>query len=203
MKTSHLPSLLSIGLALCLFAPFANAQIVNGGFETGTATTAPPWVYSDPSNFTGFGSNTSFAHSGTRYAFLGATGTNGTMSQTFNTVAGAIYSISFFLANDGTTPPNLFQAMFNGIQFVSLTNVGRFGYTQFTGTGFATAATSTLTFTYRNDADFFRLDDVSVNRVSAVPESSLGLVGLATLGLLCVVHYRGTAARRSAAVAIG
>ncbi len=210
MKPSRiLPLLLcSAAFSFAAFAPSARAQIVNGGFETGTSTTAPPWTFVDPSNFTGFGSDAAFANSGSRYAFLGASqttgnpGGTGTLSQTFNTIAGVVYQISFFLANDGGTPPNSFVAMFNGIPFFTLTpNSPGFAYTQFGGFVTATGASSTLSFQYRNDADFFRLDDVTVNRTSAVPDSSLGWLALPTLGLLCLVHYRGTKTRKASAIA--
>lgn len=208
MKPSRILPVLfcSAAFSLAAFVPSAQAQIVNGGFETGTSTTAPPWTFVDPSNFTGFGSDAAFANSGSRYAFLGASPTSGnpsgigTLSQTFNTIVGVVYQISFFLANDGGTPPNSFVAMFNGISFFTLApNSPGFGYTQFGGLVTATGASSTLSFQYRNDADFFRLDDVTVNRANAVPDSSLGWLALPTLGLLCFVHYRGRKAGAAAA----
>lgn len=56
--------------------------------------------------------------------------------------------------------------MFNGVPIAALSvalNSAPFGYTNFTATVLASGATSTLQFQYRNDDDFFRLDDVSVN----------------------------------------
>lgn len=199
-KSRILPLLLCVAAFSCgAFAPSAHAQLVNGGFETGTFS---PWVVNDSSNFTNIGPDPAFAHSGTYHANLGATNTIGTLSQTFNTIAGVVYQISFFLANDGGTPPNSFVAMFNGIPFFTLApNSPGFAYTQFGGLVTATGASSTLSFQYQNDADFFRLDDVSVDRTNAVPESSMAWLALPTLGLLCLVHYRGTKTRAASTLA--
>jgi hypothetical protein len=205
MKTSfRLPSLLSItALAIALFASAhpASAQnvIANGGFESGTSTSAPPWVLTDLSNNSNFGSNSVFANSGTRYANLGAEATLGTLTQSFNTVPGVSYTLSFFLAHDVTiAPSNQFSVAFNGtvIPGSTLTNVGTFGYTNFTFSGLvATSSTSTLEFRFTDNDDFFRLDDVSV-----VPEPSTYALLIAG-GMLGLVQYRRNQRRRAAAQA--
>ncbi|MGI9088030.1 MAG: hypothetical protein ACR2HH_09880 [Chthoniobacterales bacterium] len=149
----------------------ADERLQNGGFETGSF---PPWTFTDnnpPPPFINVGGDSAFAHSGTYHANLGSSPMTGTLSQTFQTVAGAMYTISFYLANDGTPNPamgsfNSFMTTFNGLAIAgisALTNSAPFGYTLFTGTATATGASSTLQFTFQNDADFFRLDDVSVN----------------------------------------
>ncbi len=191
MKT--IQSVLTIFCAavlISLVAPQTRAQVVNGGFETGTSTTAPPWVIVDSSNFTGFGTDPSFAHSGSRYSFLGSTSTIGTLTQAINTIAGAPYQLSFWLANDGGLPPNSFQALFNGITLVSLTNSPGFRYTQFLANFIGTGAPADLQFRNRNDQDFWRLDDVSVT-LAAVPElGATAWLALPAFTALLLLHFR-------------
>ena len=186
-------SLCIAGLVTFSFAPSAEAQLQNGGFESGSFS---PWVVNDLSMFTMVGSDAAFAHSGSFYANLGATGV-GTLSQTFNTMPGSTYSLSFFLAHDVTgTPSNQFSVFWNGtvIAGSTLTNVGAFGYTNFTFNGLTSpGSTSTLQFQYTDNDDFFRLDTVTV-----VPEPSTYAFMLSGVGLLGLVQYRRAKARRSA-----
>jgi hypothetical protein len=185
MKTIHSLLILCAAIAISLAAPQTHAQVTNGGFETGTF---PPWTSVDSSNFQGIGSDSAFAHSGSRYAFLGATGTIGTLSQTINTTAGVFYTLSFWLANDGGAPPNSFQAFFNGIAIMpALNNAAGFGYTQFFGGFIGTGAPGVLEFRSRNDADFWRLDDVVVG----VPESgATALLALPAFAAMLLVRSR-------------
>lgn len=175
-------------------AATADAQLVNGSFESGSFS---PWVVNDPSNFTMLGNDSAFAHSGTWYANLGASPGFGTLSQTFNTTPGATYTLSFWLAHDVTNAPsNQFSVFWNGtvIAGSTLTNVGTFGYTNFTFSGLASpGSTSTLQFQYRDNDDFFRLDTVTV-----VPEPSTYALMLSGIGLLGLAQYRRSKARRSA-----
>jgi hypothetical protein len=196
MKSIPLSSLSLCVAALISFSSAATseAQLVNGSFESGSFS---PWVVNDPSGFTMLGSDSAFAHTGTFYANLGASPNVGTLSQTFNTTPGTTYSLSFWLAHDVTaTPSNQFSVFWNGtvIAGSTLTNVGTFGYTNFTFTGLtAPGSTSTLQFQYRDNDDFFRLDTVSV-----VPEPSTYAFMLSGVGLLGLVQYRRAKARRSA-----
>jgi hypothetical protein len=182
----------ALALFNCTSVAFAD-QVVNGGFETGTFS---PWVVNDPSGmppgqFSGIGSDSAFAHSGTHYAYLGALGTTGTLSQTLTTTPGQKYSLSFWLANDGTVPPNSFSVFFNGVLISAMTNVAVFPYTNFTFSNLmATGSSTVLSFQYRNDDDFFRLDDVSVNP-SGVPDNGSTLwLALPAVALLAALHLR-------------
>ncbi len=161
-------------------------QIVNGGFESGNFA---PWVLNDPSGFSNIGTDSAFAHSGTFHANLGAVGAIGTLTQTFSTIAGQQYNLSYWLANDSGVQPNSFAVFFNNVQIASLTitNSAVFDYTNFMATITASGTSSTLQFRYRHDDDFFRLDDVSVN---PVPEPSAALFVLAGAGVLGLVQYR-------------
>jgi hypothetical protein len=185
---------------LCTTVWSANAvNIVNNpGFETGDFT---GWTVNDPSNFTGVGNDAAFAHSGTHYAFLGATPNTGSLSQSLATMAGQSYTLSFWLANDATPglgPTTAFAAFFNGVSVFALPgNSPVFGYTQFTISGLvATGAATTLEFRYRHDNDFFRLDDVSVSVPEAFSTIWLSLPAFGALGLL---HFSRARTRKSLA----
>jgi len=192
---------LRLPLALCAlafsaftFTPAANAQnlIVNGGFEDGFAS----WTLT-PGTFSFAGNDPMFAQSGNGFANLESTGSIASLSQSFATVVGQTYSISFFLANDSGVTPNFFAAFFNGTQGYSTTNATVFGYTQIQFNAVATTTSSTLQFQFRHDDDFFRLDTVTV-----IPEPSTNaLMILSAAGLLGVVQYRRVKARRLSAEA--
>ena len=187
MKNTLARSIFCAAALLCTVAWNAKAvNIVNNpGFETGSFS---GWTVNDPSNFTNIGNNPLFAHSGTFHANLGAQGVTGSLSQSLTTVAGTSYTLSFWLANDSSTTPNSFAAFFNGVQVFAIANSAVFGYTQFTIAGLiATGSSTVLDFRYRHDADFFRLDDISVD-ASSVPETAstiwLALPTFAALGLV-------------------
>jgi hypothetical protein len=84
--------------------------LTNGGFETGDFTS---WTYCNPAgaaypgtlkktsdNFVAHGQAYA-AHSGIYYYLDGAVGSDDYVSQTFSTVIGATYNISFWLFNHG------------------------------------------------------------------------------------------------------
>jgi hypothetical protein len=164
-------------------ATSANAQVVNGGFETGDFT---GWTVVDPSGFTNVGNDPLFAHSGMYHANLGASPNVGTLTETFTTTPGQTYTFAFWLANDGAAgggEVNQFDALWNGTPVLTQTNVPVSLYTQYSFSLVAPTASTTIEFDYRNDDDFFRLDDVSATL--PVPEPSamwLGLSGVALLG---------------------
>ena len=182
MKRSRLFTAVSCAAASLYLAcaPAAPAQVVNGGFESGDLS---PWMVTDSSNFTELGSDSAFAHTGSYYVALGATGVLGSLSQVLVTSPGTMYSISFWLANDGGAPPNEFDVFWNGASVFSSMNSPNSGYISFSFNNLLAAGpATTLEFRYRNDADFFRLDDISA---TVVPESStlsLALLGFALGG---------------------
>ncbi len=193
-------------LALLAFASAASSlradqRVVNGGFETGSF---PPWVASDPNPpppFIGVGNDSGLAHSGNNYAYLGSSPANGTLTQTLNTVAGAMYQVSFWLATFTGTPPtnmpsNFFLATFNGMTIFTGTNILATPYTQYTGMFTASGATSTIQFTFRNNEDYFNLDDVSVMGPAPVPDQgSTLLLALPALGALVLSQRLGRKTR--------
>lgn len=173
---------------------------MNGGFESGAFS--PGWTLTDPDPMgalSNVGSDPLFAHSGTYHANLGtpfppASPTVASLSQTLSTAPSGMYTLSFWLAHDiDVAPSNVFQVFFNGSLLQTLTNVGTFGYTNFTFAGLIASGPSTvLEFRLTDSDDFFRLDDVSVTGPAGVPESSSTLwLLLPTCCALGLVHRRG------------
>ena len=165
-------------LTFSLVHPAGADQIVNGGFETGSFS---GWTVNDPSGFTNIGPNPLFAESGTYHANLGAKGLLGTLSQNVGTTMGQSYQLSFWLTSDSDVPPNEFDVFWNGVEILNLVNLPAQDYTHYSFTVSATSNMTPLVFQYRNDDDFFRLDDVALS----VPETSstLGLLLLSVTGL--------------------
>lgn len=124
--------------------------------------------------------------------FLGA----GFLSQTISTTAGQDYDVTFWMSNpnpgagdpsqivlaavvlDGsiipftftTSTPVLGQTITGGTTLLSLSGVDFvFGFKQFTATFTATAPTHFISFSFRNDAQFFGFDDGSVALASPPP----------------------------------
>ena len=205
MKPTLARKIFCIAALFCAAAWNANAnQVADPGFEASADGPGPhpfsaSWVNIDPSGFSGVGGDSAFAHSGNNYAFLGATPGTGSLNQSFSTVAGQAYSLSFWLANDitaGLPSGNSFRVLFNGIQVFTLTNSGAFSYTQFGANVVATGATSSLEFIYNHNNDFWRLDDVNVSVPEAFSTIWLALPAFGALGLL---HFSRARARKSLA----
>lgn len=183
----------------------AQSVILNGGFESDTFQ--PGWNVVDASNNSNVGplNNSLFAgaREGANWANLGADPNIGFLSQTFSTTPGVQYTFSFSLATDQTgtaAPSNFFQALFNGVALLTLTNnaetdfnVNR-GYVDYVFSNANTVASGTegtIEFHYQHGDDFFRLDAVSV-----VPEpSTVSLLAMSAVGGLVFAYRR---MRRSA-----
>ena len=160
--------------------PASATLVTNGGFEIGDFT---GWTQSGNTGYTSVQS--SFPLSGTFSAFFGPLGSDGFISQALATTPGQSYTVSFWLANfvPGTTEePNGFHLSWGGSEIFSLLNAPNLGgYTQYSFVAQATSSSTTLSMGFRNDLDYFILDDVDVSPVpipGAVWLLGSGIVGL-------------------------
>jgi hypothetical protein len=184
--TMHRISTAFLALALWLISGAASADLVaNGSFETGDFTS---WTQSGNTGFT-FVDGT--PHSGKYAAWLGPEGSLGYLSQQLTTVAGTQYDLDFWLRHEpfGTGMPNEFDVFWGGVLVDQMTDLGSFPYTEYNVILPAAPAASTeLKFGFREDTDYFQLDDVSVQPVPA-PEIGTGpgtviLLGSGLIALL-------------------
>ena len=150
--------------------------VTNGGFETGNLT---GWsltgVTSGPAyNGIDYGVDAADAYSGNYGAFFGPPGGIMTLSQTLSTTPGTNYTISFWLAQDTDVTPgytNSLAVLLGSTTAYSATNIAAQDYTFYTVSGVASTASDLLRFSFRNDAGYFSLDDVSViASTSSTPE---------------------------------
>lgn len=156
------------------------AIIVNGGFETGNFG---GWTQAGNTGFTSVSSL--FEHTGTFGAALGPAGSVGSLSQTFSTAVGTLYELSYWLesVNNGGFKPNSFTTKVGNTVLFSDTNINPQNYKQYTYDFVASAAQTTLTFSFQNDPAYFGLDDVSVIAKGTAPEpTTVALLGLGLLG---------------------
>ena len=172
----------AVALALGAIGP-ANA-LVNGGFETGDLT---GWTVSGNSGFIGVqcpGPGPTVAE-GDCSAFAGPVGSLGFISQAFATTPGDQLVFTFQVAFDGGTPSefsvDLDLGTGNARTLLDLVNpAASGGFDEFTVTGTAELASTTLSFNLRDDPGFIFLDVVTAR----VPEpTSLALLGAGLAGL--------------------
>jgi len=143
--------------------------ITNGGFETGNTS---GWVVTNPANIF-VSSYLPNVHSGG--SAVGGWSVYGhdipvTYSQSFDTVAGETYTISFWAQNKGSHLPadNSILVTWNGATVGSVVDIAFAGsasnYTEFSYTFTATSSSSTLAFAVVNNVNYTYLDDISVVR---------------------------------------
>jgi hypothetical protein len=166
----------------------AQELVTNGGFETGDFS---GWTQFGQTDFSGA---SPFAPYVGDFAYeFGQVGGTGGIFQWLATTPGTTYTLSFWLMNEGTEPPNLFDVAWNGTSVLNLTDVPDFGYTFFSYDVMATAVSTELRFTARNDDFYWDLDEVSVSAPGEVVPEPATMTLLAT-GLLGLA---GTRRRRS------
>src|SRR5262245_15596445 len=171
---------IAIGAAI---AVSVQAQVVNGGFETGDFT---GWTQWGDTSFTGVDSSSVYGvgpHSGVSEAYFGPTGGFGGIQQNLIAPANSTITVSFWMAQAFGSIGTQMYATLDGQTLVSLTDFADTDYRQFTATVTTTNANPLLQFAFYDPPDWFILDDVT-----AVPEpASLGLLGL---GLLLTLRRR-------------
>ena len=176
-------------------ASWASTDLVaNGGFETGSFSS---WTLSgNTSTDTTYVLNSPISlNGGTFEALFGPVGSLGFLSQTLTTVPGQHYDLSFWLQHvpSGEGTPSRFQLSWDGVVIDDRTDLATFRYTRFAYPGvIATGFSTDLKFGFREDPDYFQIDDVSVSVLASVPEPGMPL--LFGSGLALVLAYR---ARRS------
>ena len=142
------------GQALINFLSGISPEVPNGGFETGDLSF---WTQSGNTSSTGVDAGD--AHSGNYGAYFGAVGSLGFISQDLTTVPGQSYVLSFWALNGGATNTEMYVYC-NGTQ-LDMVNGPTFGWSNFQFTVTANYPTTFLEFGFRNDPNYFYLDDIT------------------------------------------
>jgi hypothetical protein len=170
--------------------------VVNCGFETGVLS---PWAVSGnttdpPGGFDGseYGSDAGDAATGNFGFYAGPIGSALVLTQTLTLMTQEEYEFTFAIEDDAANPDpatytQQFSATLNGDTLLTLTNpvtVGSFTTESFL-VDIETITSDSVSFSFRNDTNYWSFDDVVVVALgSAIPEpSSLMLVAGSLLGL--------------------
>ena len=144
--------------------------VQDGGFEAGDFTywTLSGGLTAYTNNFVDDGTYTSYSPlAGNYFAAVGQVATLAYLSQPLPTRAGQFYLLSFWLENPSGATPNQFLVQWNtnststNVIFNQL-NMGTFGWSNLQFVVNASTNLTTLQFGFRNDIDYFALDNVSV-----------------------------------------
>lgn len=167
--------------------PATGANLIrNAGFESGDLK---DWDLSGNQSFSGVSGFEPMA--GAFAAFLGPSGTSGSLAQTLATSAGDQYEISFWLRNE-IDGGNVFQVSFDGMPLLlDLRAQAAFAFRRYSFVRTATSSAATLRFTYRHDPSYWHLDEISVTRLgAAIPEPATWATMIGGLGLVGAAYRR-------------
>ena len=193
------------GILVPFWLSISQSVLQNGGFEMGNFsawtllgnTVSGGLIYNAVE---GPSSGFAVANSGTYGAFLGDI-QMASLSQSFGTVAGQYYLLSFWVVNPSSgSGQNLVVNWISGgitNTLLSWPSPGVFAWTNLQYLVAATGTNATVMFGAENDTSYFGLDDVSVTPVPspgfttlAPSGSDLQLSWLASTGLVYQVQYK-------------
>ncbi len=166
--------------------------VLNCGFED--ATKFADWTTGG--NFEFADVDPSSAHSGNLGVQVGPVDRDGSLSQVITDTAGAV-SLDFWLANLGGSP-NDFSVLWDGVVVSTadtpVTDASPFTYTEQGPVTLTSTGSDTLEFLFRQDNDYWLLDDVSVVQT---PEPGSILLLITVVGL-CGIAFKKRGARNAA-----
>ena len=140
--------------------------VLDPGFENGL--TGWTLVTNDTGNDTVVGG---VSNSGAASFEFGQQGSAATLSQTLTTTPGELYTVSFWLENDGGTP-NSFTASWDSQTLMSIVDGPAQSFTQYTFDVVASSTSTDLVFAGQDDPSYLHLDDVSVTPTPSIESAS-------------------------------
>ncbi len=162
-------------------------DVGNGDFETGDFSYWNFNAQDFPANFVGAVTNGwndfdgyDYILSGEFSAVLGQTNELGSITQTLVTTPGQAYVISLFIDNPVGGATNQFVVKWNGYTLYSKLEVPVIHWTNMLLLASSATTNSTLEIDFRNDPDYFGLDNITVTPISQ-PQFSSFSVGASTI----------------------